>query len=166
VLQSSDLEAGAIPRSEPHLNLPIVYRFFNDPSHADTLAGGKVWLSTLGTWRRYQDPKQGGPEEGSVTCNSGHAVGDSGDKTLRLLRQGAVFTLVQGARTSPSTTTSRYTACLTQSCYAQLKRSTPMNFRKRSGDIALRSQIRSVCLGYLLTGSGKTTTSPKQPMAA
>jgi len=82
LLHSSGLAGGITPRSMPHLNLAVVYRFFNDSSHADALADGKVWLSTLETCRRYEDPKQGDPEEGSVTNNSGYAVGDSGDNNF------------------------------------------------------------------------------------
>ena len=85
LIHSPDLAGGVIRRVKPQLSLPVVYRFFNDPSHADALAAGKVWLSTLETCRRYEDPRQGDPEEGFVTYNSGHAVGNSGDKDFELI---------------------------------------------------------------------------------
>lgn len=56
-----------------------VYRFFQEELHADALARGEVWLSTLATCRAYEDPEQGDPEEAHETYNSGHAVGGSTD---------------------------------------------------------------------------------------
>jgi len=56
-----------------------VYRFFKKESEAEALTRGEVWLSTLATCRKYEDPKQGDPEEAHETYNSGYAVGGSGD---------------------------------------------------------------------------------------
>lgn len=63
----------------------VVFRFFHDPSHADALVAGNVWISTLESCRRFEDPKQGDPEEGFQRYNSGYSVGNSGDKELELI---------------------------------------------------------------------------------
>lgn len=71
------------------LNTPItpkkVYRFFDDPNHADALTEGKVWLSTLETCRAYEDPQQGDPDEATHVYNSGYAVGGSNDEAFKLI---------------------------------------------------------------------------------
>lgn len=61
------------------ISVPVVYRFFSEPEHADALAAGHVWLSTLETCRAYEDPLQGDPHEATHEYNSGHVVGSSGD---------------------------------------------------------------------------------------
>lgn len=80
---SSIATSPTVQPREGHLN--VIYKFFHDPSHADALASGKVWLSTLETCRGYEDPKQGDSEEGLFHYNSGHAVGNSGDKGFELV---------------------------------------------------------------------------------
>lgn len=64
-----------------------VYRFFKEPSHADALSSGIVWLSTLETCRAYEDPYQGDPDEAVHVYNSGHAVGGSGDAAFELIAE-------------------------------------------------------------------------------
>jgi len=59
-----------------------IYRFFQEEWQADALANGDVWLSTLETCRKYEDPQQGDPEEAHETYNSGHIVGGSDDPDL------------------------------------------------------------------------------------
>lgn len=59
-----------------------VYRFFQEECHADALAGGDIWLSTLETCRSYENPQQGDPEEAQETYNSGYAVGGSSDSAF------------------------------------------------------------------------------------
>jgi len=54
-----------------------VYRFFKEASHADALAQGSIWLSTLNTCRAYEDQAQGDSGEAHETYNSGHIVGGS-----------------------------------------------------------------------------------------
>jgi hypothetical protein len=56
-----------------------VYRFFKEPTHADALTSGTVWLSTLEACRAYEDPYQGDPDEAVQRYKSGHAVGGSDD---------------------------------------------------------------------------------------
>lgn len=41
-----------------------VYRFFKESQHAEALASGMVWLSTLEICRAYEDSYQGDPDEG------------------------------------------------------------------------------------------------------
>lgn len=62
-----------------------VYRFFKDSIHADALASGKVWLSTLETCRTYEDPLQGDPHEATHEYNSGYALGGSNDEAFKLI---------------------------------------------------------------------------------
>ena len=57
----------------------VIYRFFDDPSHADDLAAGKVWISTLEACRRYENQKRGDPEEAVHRYNSGFATGNGDD---------------------------------------------------------------------------------------
>lgn len=64
-----------------------VYRFFKESTHADALASGTVWLSTLETCRAYEDPYQGDPDEAVQTYNSGHAVGGSDDAAFKLIAE-------------------------------------------------------------------------------
>ena len=56
-----------------------VYRFFKEKSHAEALCNGDVWLSTIETCRRYEDPLQGDPDEAIQTYNSGFISGGSDD---------------------------------------------------------------------------------------
>lgn len=41
-----------------------VYRYFEDETHAESLVGGKVYLSTLKECRGYENPQRGDKEEG------------------------------------------------------------------------------------------------------
>jgi hypothetical protein len=66
-------------------SLTKVYRFFKDSSHADALAAGNVWISTLEEFRRYEDPLQGDPHEAIHEYYSGHAVGHGTDADLQLI---------------------------------------------------------------------------------
>jgi hypothetical protein len=43
-----------------------VYRFFQDPQYADDFLNGKIWISTLGTCRGYENPQQGDPSEATM----------------------------------------------------------------------------------------------------
>jgi len=63
----------------------VVYRFFKDAEHADAMASGKIWISTLETCRQYENPLQGDPEEATQKYNSGHAIGGSGDRDFKLI---------------------------------------------------------------------------------
>ncbi|MCP6036931.1 hypothetical protein NL368_26675, partial [Klebsiella pneumoniae] len=56
-----------------------VYRFFKEKSHAEALCNGDVWLSTIETCRRYEDPLQGDPNEAIQTYSSGFISGGSDD---------------------------------------------------------------------------------------
>jgi hypothetical protein len=64
-----------------------VYRFFKESTHADALASGTVWLSTLETCRAYEDPYQGDSDEAVQRYNSGHAVGGSNDAAFKLIAE-------------------------------------------------------------------------------
>jgi hypothetical protein len=46
-----------------------VYRFFKEKAHADALAAGNIWISTLQRCREYEDPKQGDPKDGYLGEN-------------------------------------------------------------------------------------------------
>nr|WP_306287585.1 hypothetical protein [Pseudoalteromonas sp. WY3] len=56
-----------------------VYRFFPEKWQAESLCQGNVWISTLETCRKYEDPLQGDLGEATQTYKSGHIVGGSGD---------------------------------------------------------------------------------------
>ena len=56
-----------------------VYRFFPEKWQAESLCQGNVWISTLETCRKYEDPLQGDLGEATHTYKSGHIVGGSGD---------------------------------------------------------------------------------------
>ena len=56
-----------------------IYRFFQEKWQADSLCDGNVWLSTLETCRKYENPEQGDPEEAQHTYHSGHITGSSND---------------------------------------------------------------------------------------
>lgn len=70
-------------KKERHIKdraIPLkVYRFFKEKSHAEALCNGDVWLSTIETCRRYEDPLQGDPDEAIQTYNSGFISGGSDD---------------------------------------------------------------------------------------
>lgn len=59
-----------------------VYRFFKEEWQAESLCGGRVWISTLEACRAYEDPLQGDSGEATHTYNSGYAAGDSTDLNL------------------------------------------------------------------------------------
>jgi hypothetical protein len=71
--------APAFPTSSVHLKVSqqgtapekFVYRFFNESKHAEDFVRGKIWISTLETCRKYEDPRQGDPGEGSIIYHSG-----------------------------------------------------------------------------------------------
>lgn len=56
-----------------------VYRFFKEKCHAEALCNGDVWLSTIETCRRYEDPLQGDPDEAIQNYSSGIISGGSSD---------------------------------------------------------------------------------------
>lgn len=56
-----------------------VYRFFKEEEHANALARGDIYLSTLESCRAYEDAEQGDPEEAYETYLSGNIVGGSSD---------------------------------------------------------------------------------------
>lgn len=80
------------PQVSPH----TVYRFFKEPGHADALASGTVWLSTLETCRAYEDPYQGDPDEAVQRYNSGHAVGGSDDAAFKLIAERSGISIGPG----------------------------------------------------------------------
>lgn len=53
-----------------------VYRFFEEQEHADALARGDVYLSTLESCRAYEDAEKGDSEEAHETYFSGSLLGD------------------------------------------------------------------------------------------
>lgn len=62
-----------------------VFKFFQEEKHADALAAGQVWLSTLEKCRQYEDPLQGDPGEAEHTYRSGTVTGNSGDPLFDLI---------------------------------------------------------------------------------
>nr|WP_181718434.1 hypothetical protein [Psychrobacter sp.]QJS05137.1 hypothetical protein [Psychrobacter sp.] len=56
-----------------------VYRFFKEEEHADALARGDVYLSTLDICRAYEDAEQGDSQEAYETYLSGNLSGDGDD---------------------------------------------------------------------------------------
>jgi hypothetical protein len=62
-----------------------VYRFFDAPEYADALAAGRVWISTLDTCRRYEDPRQGDSGEAHESYISGAITAHGDNPTLQLM---------------------------------------------------------------------------------
>lgn len=62
-----------------------VFRFFEDPEHADALAAGNVWLSTLRDCRTKEHPLQGDAGEGVHTYHSGSWRGNGDDPEIQLV---------------------------------------------------------------------------------
>ncbi|HDZ1026282.1 TPA: hypothetical protein RRU22_003058 [Klebsiella pneumoniae] len=56
-----------------------VYRFFKEKIHAEALCEGRVWLSTLETCRKYEDPLQGDKGEALHTYSVENIRGDGSD---------------------------------------------------------------------------------------
>ncbi|QKJ65627.1 hypothetical protein HQN60_02100 [Deefgea piscis] len=56
-----------------------VYRFFPEEWQADELCNGNIWISTLESCRKYEDPSQGDSHEATQTYQSGHIAGGSND---------------------------------------------------------------------------------------
>lgn len=75
-----------------------VYRYFREPQHAEDLANGRVWISTLETCRQYEDPAQGDPLEGHISYNSGFVNGDFGDPQLMTVARHAGIYIGEGSR--------------------------------------------------------------------
>lgn len=67
--------ASSLPDPQPLL----VYRYFRESRHADSMLRGAVRLSTLATCRAYEDAEQGDPDEGTQTYLSGTIKGGSND---------------------------------------------------------------------------------------
>lgn len=65
-----------------------VYRFFKEEEHANALARGDIYLSTLDNCRAYEDAEQGDPEEAYETYLSGHLVGSSDELNEQAQRLG------------------------------------------------------------------------------
>ncbi len=62
-------------------NKPI-YRFFPEEWQAESLCNGNVWISTLETCRKYEDPLQGDSKEAIHTYNTGHIHGHGTNSNL------------------------------------------------------------------------------------
>jgi hypothetical protein len=72
-----------------------VYRFFKDESHADALARGEIWISTLGECRKYENEMQGDPGEGHMAYQfNGSISGNTSDPEFtKIVRQVGLQTL-------------------------------------------------------------------------
>lgn len=85
-----------------------VYRFFKEEEHANALARGDVYLSTLESCRNYEDAEQGDAEEAHETYLSGYLRGDSTDLQFveQARRSGIIVvdsintTIVDGSNTT------------------------------------------------------------------
>lgn len=64
-----------------------LFRFFLEERHANRLAEGHVWLSTLEACRRYEEAGRGDQGEASVTYLPGTITGDGDDPALQLVAQ-------------------------------------------------------------------------------
>lgn len=75
---------------QPDILTRPVFRFFKKESEADALCNGKVWLSTLETCRKYENPLQGDPCEAMHTYRAGDITGGSSDSEFveKLSRMG------------------------------------------------------------------------------
>lgn len=72
-----------------------VYKFFKEEDHANTLARGDVYLSTLGNCRAYETPERGDPEEGYETYSANNLSGGSNDpQFVEQARRGSI--IIQG----------------------------------------------------------------------
>lgn len=68
-----------------------VYRFFQEEEHANALARGDVYLSTLENCRAYEDAEQGDPEEGFEAYNASNLSGGSDDpEFVEQARRGGI----------------------------------------------------------------------------
>jgi hypothetical protein len=74
-----------------------LYRFFREEKHADDLRLGSVWISTLETCRRHEDPQQGDQGEGIHQYSISHVQGGSGDKEFERMAAQAGIHLAVGA---------------------------------------------------------------------
>jgi len=75
-----------------------VYRFFKEEEHANALARGDIYLSTLDNCRAYEDAEQGDPEEAYETYLSGHLVGGSDNDKFVEQAQRASIHIGEGCR--------------------------------------------------------------------
>ena len=83
-----------------------VFRFFNEEDHANTLAQGDVYLSTLESCRAYENAEQGDSEEAYETYNSGHAVGRGDDpEIIRRAQQSGAYISLNSERVTISNNT-------------------------------------------------------------
>jgi hypothetical protein len=74
---------GEVPVSRINPVPRVIYRFFDDPSHADALVAGRVWLSTLEWCRRCEEPERGDSGEGTQIYQSGTVSGTGADPHLQ-----------------------------------------------------------------------------------
>lgn len=70
-----------------------VYRYFDDEGHADAFVFGDIFISTLETCRRYEDPQRGDPHEGYQQYSTGQViVGDGSDPDfVRIAAQAGIY---------------------------------------------------------------------------
>ena len=85
-----------------------LYRYFDDPAHADDFVRGRIRVSTLGACRIHEDAR-GDPGEGTVTRNSGHI--NSSSMPIEQFRQIAASTgvVIHGAPENITVSGSRLT---------------------------------------------------------
>lgn len=105
-----------------HMPPRRIFRFFKEPAHADALACGRVWISTLECCRRYEDPKQGDPEEATHRYHIPYArQGDMDESAFQVMARRAHVKVDQGLRAtianarSTDTITDAYVLCFTES---------------------------------------------------
>lgn len=67
--------------------LPVIYRYFAESWQAESLASGRIWVSTLETCRAHEHPLQGDPKEGSVDFYSGTAMGKADEPRIQIITQ-------------------------------------------------------------------------------
>lgn len=60
-----------------------VYRFFRERKHAEQLAQGFVWLSTLGSCRAYEEDGRGDADEATQVYRSGEVSGAGADRHVQ-----------------------------------------------------------------------------------
>lgn len=98
-----------------------VFRFFPTADHANALASGNVWLSTLQTCRGYEDPLRGDKGEASQEFRSSYLQGDGDNPDLQTITQRlgikvgpTVKNLTIGSGTRVMTLPDAYVLCTTE----------------------------------------------------